>query len=746
MAYPTLPRRIWSEWDKTSTPFVFRRVFTMNSASEACLYVCASGDYEVYIDDTRIPQPDLYVPPWRVMRRLTVDLTLGTHKLSIYVNAAQNEQPFLLACLDWADGQRIGTDERWEMIAAPPSNWLGSTLDWQPVRAFDGVWAEPTGMPTNAPDDFCRLTTGWQTIQTETINCVLSTHQGLGSVEVDAEDAIVFRPARPFPKEPVRIVNSIHSLAHFTRYEHMITTNTWLDLFEGYAPHVIFDTGSETFARITIRLRHGRRAMFALTTGESVGEIQRYARRNSDVFELTDGETYTTSPIGLRYIKVMALSAGDIPLVIEPVLVQHIRYPVVQVGSFECSDPLLNEIWDIGAHTVHLCMQNEIWDGIKRDQLPWMGDLYTEALVVYHAFGDTQLARRSLKVLAELGPGAAALPQPPLYAGLSSAWRSNSADINDIPSYTMWWIIGLADFYRYTGDRLPELRDAIIATLTHISECVDEKGWWQFRDGWDYVDWAPIAPEERHIFCHLLACQVLALGGVLIGDEAAEVYRNLHRRMVSAAREYYQRVGTFGMSPHVNSMAIRSGVLTFDEQATLFEGALKRGAPINMTYWHRYADLDAAQHVGAIKWGLNYIRQHWGRYSEVGMTTLWEAFNHNWISDDPHRLAIIADEYAVYGGYGTSLCHGWSAGPTVWLHTAVLGIRFIAHDRITLKPDLGDLDWARGTIPTQHGSIHISLTRTSSYCNAEISSPENISVNISEEISADWHVSASKHG
>ena len=36
---------------------------------------------------------------------------------------------------------------------------------------------------------------------------------------------------------------------------------------------------------------------------------------------------------------------------------------------------------------------------------------------------------------------------------------------------------------------------------------------------------------------------------------------------------------------------------------------------------------------------------------------------------------MIGGENARYGGYETSLCHGWSAGPAVWLHTAVLGVR-----------------------------------------------------------------------
>ena len=45
------------------------------------------------------------------------------------------------------------------------------------------------------------------------------------------------------------------------------------------------------------------------------------------------------------------------------------------LGSFTCDDPLLNNIWKTAAWTVHLNMQNYLWDGIKRDRLAWQGDL-----------------------------------------------------------------------------------------------------------------------------------------------------------------------------------------------------------------------------------------------------------------------------------------------------------------------------------------------------------------------------------
>jgi hypothetical protein len=51
-------------------------------------------------------------------------------------------------------------------------------------------------------------------------------------------------------------------------------------------------------------------------------------------------------------------------------------------GSFRCNDERLNKIWQTGAYTVHLNMQDYLWDGIKRDRLVWIGDMYPEVMTI----------------------------------------------------------------------------------------------------------------------------------------------------------------------------------------------------------------------------------------------------------------------------------------------------------------------------------------------------------------------------
>ena len=162
-----------------------------------------------------------------------------------------------------------------------------------------------------------------------------------------------------------------------------------------------------------------------------------------------------------------------------------------------------------------------------------------------------------------------------------------------------------------------------------------------------------------------------------------------------------------------------------------------------MTYWHRFLDLNAAADVGRVQLGLDYIRKYWWQALQAVMTTLLEAFDPAWMGDDPHAVSMVGAEYARYGGYETSLCHGWSAGPAAWLHTAVLGVQpdTFGYAKVNFTPCLGDLAWAKGTIPTPHGPVLVSLWMERNGTQAaEITTPGEIEFNLPEHIQKAWKV------
>ena len=51
---------------------------------------------------------------------------------------------------------------------------------------------------------------------------------------------------------------------------------------------------------------------------------------------------------------------------------------------------------NVGAYTVHLNMQEYVWDGIKRDRLVWIGDMHPETSTIQAVLDTMSLYQRVL--------------------------------------------------------------------------------------------------------------------------------------------------------------------------------------------------------------------------------------------------------------------------------------------------------------------------------------------------------------
>jgi hypothetical protein len=58
-----------------------------------------------------------------------------------------------------------------------------------------------------------------------------------------------------------------------------------------------------------------------------------------------------------------------------------------------------------------------------------------------------------------------------------------------------------------------------------------------------------------------------------------------------------------------------------------------------------------------------------------------------------------------------SRCHGWGGTASYLLPRYVLGVQPTApgFSRVSIRPQLGDLAWAKGVVPTPHGEIRIEM-------------------------------------
>ncbi len=376
-------------------------------------------------------------------------------------------------------------------------------------------------------------------------------------------------------------------------------------------------------------------------------------------------------------------------------------------GSFRCNDERLNKIWQTGAYTVHLNMQEYLWDGIKRDRLVWVGDLHPEVMTVNTVFGYNEVVPKSLDLIRDITP----LPE----------W------MNGISSYSIWWLLIHRDWYYYHGDLvyLKEQKPYMTALLRHLISKVDADGV-EKLDGNRFLDWPSNAnPMAINAGLQALMVQAMKAGYELctvLGENAlASECQAMMDKMVKAAPKVTKPLLKSGVAPdapgskQAASLLALAGLMKPEEANRKYLSV--NGAKGFSTFYGYYM-LRAMAAAGDYRGAIDVIRQYWGAMIDLGATTFWEDFNMEWLPDAsridepvPAGKKDIHGDYGAYcyKGFRHSLCHGWASGPTSWLSEYVLGVQVVEPGCRTVRitPHLGDLEWVEGTFPTPYGVIKI---------------------------------------
>ena len=496
---------------------------------------------------------------------------------------------------------------------------------------------------------------------------------------------------------------------------HSVLTVTPAPTDAANSPFLVLDFGKEIAGRVQCEpLTPGT---VLVGTGESEEEATTNPWGNQHLLNLVPGDKAYTPYSAFRYVKLVFPSAVN--AVRLRVCVDHKYYPVHYKGSFACSDPLLTRIWYMGAYTAHLCMQEDIWDAPKRDRGIWSGDLHVSGRVIDTVFADKFLMEQTLQRLrdgAQGGQPMTALPK---------------THINNIPGYSCAWICTLADFQRHIGDTayLMKQHASLLSLLAYMKGDLDHRNMFaNKRRQWPFVDWSP-GFDGKHP-CHP-AWAATQLFYIQAAHDAVFLLNEMHDKpnakkyaawadtLTAAARRYLPDAAcsTYGPRLQENAMAIYSGTATAVQTQAIDHAVLNpdsaawdhTGDPtynngVISPYYTNYV-LYALSMAGDNIAALRVARNCWGGMLDEGATTCWEAYDPYWPKQDFHSN-LYSDRIQ---GYFVSLCHGWSSGPTSWLTERVLGVRPTSGGFKTaeIAPDLGDLTWAEGGVPTPRGLIFV---------------------------------------
>jgi len=396
---------------------------------------------------------------------------------------------------------------------------------------------------------------------------------------------------------------------------------------------------------------------------------------------------------GFRFVRIDLIDP-DTKIEIKEINATFTYRDIPYLGSFTCNDERLNQIWMTGAYTVHLNMQDYLWDGIKRDRLVWVGDMHPEVMTINSVFGNNEVVPKSLDLARDLTP----LPN----------W------MNGISSYSMWWILIQRDWYYYQGnlDYLKMQKVYLVALLRQLATKIDQNGK-ENLDGGRFLDW-PSSENKEAVHAGLQSLMVMSFQA---GAELCQILDDPKTVEIcnSSVEILKKNVPEMAGSKQAAALLSLSG-LVIPEKANA--DVLAKDGVHKMSTFYGYYMLKARAQAGDYQGAIDNIREYWGSMLDLGATTFWEDFDIDWMKNAGRIDEIVpegkVDVHRSYGRYcykqfRHSFCHGWSSGPTSWLTQYVLGVNVIEPGCkiIKIEPHLGDLQWVKGSFPTPFGVVKI---------------------------------------
>ncbi len=473
----------------------------------------------------------------------------------------------------------------------------------------------------------------------------------------------------------------------------------------GSKPGILLDFGREIHGSLEIvtTINNSNPAgRVRIRFGESVSEAMTDAGKTTATNDHAMRDFVTTLPwlgrldvgeSGFRFVRIDLVDPGT-RLEIKEISAIFTYRDIPYEGSFRCNDERLNQIWMTGAYTVHLNMQNYLWDGIKRDRLVWLGDMHPEVMTVNSVFGYNEVVPKSLDLARDLTP----LPN----------W------MNGISSYSMWWILIHRDWYFYHGDLdyLKEQQYYLNGLLRLLASKV-EAGGREILDGNRFLDW-PSSENHKAVHAGLQSLMVMTFEA---GAELCTILKDetTARFCEETVNKLKKHVPGMADSKQAAALLAMSGLVSPEKANS--EMLAQKGAH-GMSTFYGYYMLNARAMAGDYQGALDNIREYWGGMLDLGATTFWEDFDIDWMKNAARIDELVpegkTDVHGTYGnycykGYRHSLCHGWASGPTSWLTEYVLGVKVLEPGckKLSIEPHLGDLKWVEGTFPTPYGPVKI---------------------------------------
>ncbi|MBN1553308.1 MAG: family 78 glycoside hydrolase catalytic domain [Phycisphaerae bacterium] len=675
----------------------------------------------------------------------------GTHLLSIYqAGYYQHELEFLL------ETESELSFSAHHLLKEQPAPWA--------LAAFPGAtiaypWHEtPAGIPE--PSELRRLL---ETTRAEEIPddlrrnmAPLTAHEG--SVSLDVKTQVY-----PTPDGTAQPASPVSPSRHWVRDDSEAAT---IHPTTGYDAHCIADFDREMIGYVELTVDAPAGTVIDVQCFEKFEpDGIAWMKHNGFRYVCREGlQTFTSHyRRGFRYASV-TLRNFDMPVRFHSLQCRQETYPVRQVGPFECDDEPLNRAYRMSVDTAAVCMLDTYVDCPGHEQAFWVGDARITALINLLAFGAYELDQRCIRLVGQsLSPEWVREYRPDDERYTNGRYLPIAAfpdyPEGGLPMWSFLWGLQCWDHWLHGGnaDDLKENYGYLKEMLRHCRLLTNERGLFDMPGAWNLIEWAAndLSPYGEVTASNVLLIQCLRHAAAMaealhlpeeqrdhtaeaekrlsavnrlcwdeqrrayvdtVRDEwAHERYRELCRRKGWDTLSWEQYRSCLRVSEQTNTLAVVCGCVPPErlESVKAIVMRVKAGRFLQSKPANRGIGVPSEEEApdGVVAIGspfflffslgalfrleegdtaVELMRREWGKMAAMGFRTCPESF-----------------------GRARSAAHAWSAAPAVYLPQYVLGVRPLeaGYRRFVVDPRVEKLQWARGSVATPYGPIHVDWRR-----------------------------------
>jgi hypothetical protein len=442
-----------------------------------------------------------------------------------------------------------------------------------------------------------------------------------------------------------------------------------------------------------------------------------------------DGSPEEYEPFWFRTFRFVRLhiTTGTEPLTLREFHYRETGYPLEAKTTVKTSDPELCAIWDISLRTLRRCMHETYEDCPFYEQGQYAKDSLLQILFTYSVSADDRLARRCIDDFH----------RSLRYDGLISCLDfPSSIGSGVIPNFSLYYIMMIYDHMMYFGDRalVEYYMPTVDAILAFFERAREERGLVGLAGGngpashrfWSYLDWAPEwksgVPDafrygpltlESLVYAYTLdkAAELAAYAG---RNERAQVYRQRAESIKTAVNKYclgknglYQDgPGVDTYSQHCQVFAVLSDTAAAESRVPLMEQVLRANNMAKCSVSMAFYLFRALEKTGMYDKS-RALWEPWEKMLENNLTTCEE-----------DQVSTRSD------------CHAWGSVALYELPSAVLGVKPAkpGYGAITVKPNTGYLQWARGSMITPKGTVQVAWEKKAEGIKLDVKAPEGVEI------------------